>query len=735
MPSVLKKLFAWFSIGCVLFVSFGVWIVWRHLNERLHSPEFRKGVERGLSNALEGKMVLDDLQGHVGFHPWVGVQNVSFAGDNGDFRGTAKEIRVAMDVLPLLQRKVVFSQITFLSPRLRIRRRPDGSRPVLPPSSPKENQIQSGLAFRIDQLSIENAVIDLVDESIAEHPHLQVQADVSIHRQTPGEGLEIRMSGAFLGDENDGKLSLEGHVGNETALQLTVSRFPLRAAAAFWPELRPWGGAVGITATYAGTRPDPRWEVHGQLKDLHHVPTGTILPLQVNWHVRSEASSEVRAVWASTTSEVVANVRMDDLHHRRLYLQVNGKNLDLREFAPVLSLLPSFSTGTVQRGAPWNMETRVNLENVTSDQWTAQHFTVVAEGNKARGRLTELRCHVFQSTLTLSGVWGSTSHPKNVVALTGTAESNSVQVNGAWQSGLQAKPPRDFLLDSTTLWGFDVRVSSALWKGVSVREANGRFSLKSDGVVRAENVDATLGEGTIHLNGEIGGLPENGPLTFALNGRMKDVETKDLVAAISTNAYLINGQFSGRVNLSGPLRPWNPNALNGNVAFSGRKGEFRTAPKVLEIFSALKINSLLRRMGGEKETGLPFDVFEASGPLRAGRYVLDQPLLLKNDSFQLAYTGWMHVRFESGKGTLLFNFLESTSHLVKAIPIVSSLILGSNGELMPLVVDVAVENGKIDVNPRSVKTLSGPLVNVVKNVFRLPFQIFSPKKPKPNSYE
>lgn len=723
-----KKILLWTAAGSALIISAGVWITWRHLNERLHSPEFREGLERGLSSALEGKMVLNNLKGHVGFHPWIGVENVTFAGDNGDFDGTAKEIRVAMDVLPLLQRKVVFSQITFLSPNLRIRRRPDGSPPVLPRAQKKAEQNQAGLEFRIDQLSVENATIRLVDESRAEHPSLQIQADVTIHRPPDREGLDLKVSGTFPGDQGKGKFSMEGQVGGGTDLRLIVSRLPLNVAAAFWPDLAPWGGSVGMTGTFTGEDKARRWEIHGQLKDLRHLPTETPVPLQVKWNVRSDAPSAIQGVWVSSATDVAVEVSLEKLQRRRLRLQVNGKNLDLLEMSRFLSLMPTLSTGPVERSTPWTVKTQVDLENISWNQWNAHHLKLVADGNRSQGRIDQLTCNVLQSTVNVFGAWGSTQTAKDVLTLTGSVESSSVTVHGEWQSGLHPKPFRDFLFDKTSQWNFDVRVSSAEWKGVPLTDVSGHISLGPDGIVRAEKVGGPVAGGTLLLDGEVGGLPENGPLTFTLSGRMKDMETKELVAAISTSAYLIHGRFSGIVNLSGPIRPWNANELNGYVSFKGLHGEFRTAPKVLEIFSALKINSMLRRMGGEKETGLPFDVFEASGPIRAGRYVMDQPLLLKNESFQMAYTGWMNVRFESGKGTLLFNFLESTSHMVKAIPVVGSLILGPNGELLPLVADVSVTNGKVEVTPRSIKTLTGPLVSVVKNVFRLPFHLFSPKK-------
>jgi hypothetical protein len=93
----------------------------------------------------------------------------------------------------------------------------------------------------------------------------------------------------------------------------------------------------------------------------------------------------------------------------------------------------------------------------------------------------------------------------------------------------------------------------------------------------------------------------------------------------------------------------------------------------------------------------------------------------------------MDNRLENGKGTILFNFLQGTTNLVKKLPLISSLILSPDGEFLPLVADVVVENGQTTVTPRSVKTLTGPLVDVVKNVFRLPFHFFSTPKNKVKS--
>lgn len=735
---MLKYGFMWKKIllgSIILFLcltSLGAWMAWRHLEERLHSPHFKDALEQEISKALGGKMRIPNLDGHLGVHPWVGVENISFETPEGDLRGTARELRVTVELLPLLHRRVVFSQIKFVSPRLRLRRRADGSFPRLPRSRKISNKTEGGMVFRMDRLLVQNAALDVVDESRVDHPSLSFTADVSLERKGDEDVFALKGSGRLGNDQKNGKITFEGQVGESSEFKLNATGLPLGSVAPFLPEMTPWGGSLSFSAGLKTKGGDRRWDIQGSLRDIQHIPTNTIVPLQVKGMFRSEGPSIIDGVWSSTMSDVRAEITLPNLQRRVVDVDLKGSRLDVAEFSTFLSFFPTSSTESSKPSAPWKVKTQIHLENLIWNQWNAQNVVVSAEGTPARGRLTELSGALHQSTITVSGEWGATATRQKTLTLSGSIHSSSGTINGQWQSSLERKAPRDFLFDPTTQWTFDAHVSSAQWRNVPLTDLKGRLSFGSDGVLRATDVGGSIAGGTLTLDAQVSGLPQQDPLTFSFSGKMKEMETRDLMAAISTSTYLRRGRFSGEIHLTGPLRPWDPNGLNGSIVFRGRQGEFLTAPKVLEIFSALKINSLLRRIGGEKETGLPFDVFEASGPIRNGRYVLNQPLVLKNESFQLAYTGWMNVRFESGKGTLLFNFLESTSHVVKSIPLVSSLVLGDNGELLPLVVDVAVDNGEIDVTPRSVKTLTGPLVNVVKNVFRLPFKFFTPNKQNNN---
>jgi hypothetical protein len=817
-------------------------------------------LETGLSKKWGGRFVLVSLQSRLGIRPWVRVTGVSFNADNGDFRWSADSARIQVKILPLLRRRVVFSNGRIEEPRFWIRRRPDGGMPVL--SVGRGPEREGGLEYRIDDMRVAGAELRLVDESLPRHPSMTLRADASLARQ--GDSISLELSGKIDGPRGRGRYRVDGRFGTENDVRVEAVGFPLGLLGEFAAPLAPWTGALSLEGHLTGRKDDWRWTMKGEATRLRWRGSEDLLPFTAAWDLSSVSTSTMRIVWASTGTRALAEATVPDIMQPNLDLRLTGEKLDVAEMLDFAGKIPATPAKTGEPARSWSLTARADLGTVTWGKWSVSGLTGSAAWAEGTARLHRLKCDVFQGTVTVQGTarrprrdndpwkisgtvglvglqareWGRVAGSSGSWAgeLTGTAEVNDLPISsdghlwglaqtraitvslygadlgweswrldastfslrragarwearlagrnasssvtltgglpvagqrtvqppdpatlrvelddldlevlgrwapwlgfrrgratfsGDWQSDFRPKPYRDFLFDDSSRWGFDLRLSSADWKGVPVESANGRLSYAPGDGLRVSDLWGNLSGGSVSLDAAVGGLEKKGPLTFSLHSHLKDLQTEELVAAVSTHAYLVKGRFNGDLTVAGPLRPWDSSGLNGQVSLSGRDGAFRAAPAVLEVFSALKIRSLIQRLAGRQTEGLPFDVIEASGAIRDGRYFFERPVIFNNNAFQMAYTGWVDVRFLNGKGTLLFNFLQGTTDLIRVIPGLSSLILGPEGDFLPLVVDVTVDQGKTEVNPRSIQTLTGPLVNVVKNVFRLPFRLFKPGK-------
>ncbi|MBL0057768.1 MAG: hypothetical protein IPP35_01260 [Elusimicrobia bacterium] len=862
-PKPSRRIFralGWIGLGLGVAMAVVSVVAWRRLDEHLNSPGFKVGLETSLSKKREGRFVLGSLQSRLGFRPWVRVTGVSFKADNGDFRWSAESARIQVKLLPLLRRKVVFSNGDIEEPRFWIRRRPDGSLPVIAVRNGPARD--GGLEYRIDDVRVVGAELQLVDESLPGHPSLTLQADASLARE--GNSISLNLAGKIDGPRGRGRYRVDGRFGTENDVRVEASGFPLGLLGEFFRPVAPWTGALSLEAHLAGRKDDWRWTAKGGATRLKRQGSEDLLPFTMAWELSSFSTSTVRVVWASTGTRAQGEVTVPDISRPNMDLRLSGDRLDVAEILEVIGKVPPISGKTSGPARPVNLTARADLGSLTWGNWSVADVTGAADWAEGTARLRRFQCEIFQGTVTAHGLarrprrvndpwtvsgtvglsglqareWGRAAGSSGTWAgaLNGTAEVTELPIykdgtlwglaqardmavsvsavnlgweswrldsstfswrragaqweagwvgrngsssftltgflpvagqrgpktpspatlrvdlddldlevlgrwvpslgfrrghatfSGDWQSDFRQKPFRDFLFDDSSLWGFDLRLSSADWKGVPMDSISGRLAYEPEHGLKVSDLQGDLSGGSVAADGTVVGLKGKGPLTFSLHTRLKDLQTEELVAALSTNAYLVNGRFSGDLSVGGPLRPWDPSRLNGRVSVSGRDGSFRAAPAVLEVFSALKIRSLIQRLGGRQTEGLPFDVIEASATIRNGRYLIERPVIFNNNAFQLAYTGWVDVRFANGRGTLLFNFLQGTTDLIAAIPGLTSLVLGPEGDFLPLVVDVQVNQGKAEVNARSIQTLTGPLVNVVKNVFRLPFRLFNPGK-------
>ena len=273
-------------------------------------------------------------------------------------------------------------------------------------------------------------------------------------------------------------------------------------------------------------------------------------------------------------------------------------------------------------------------------------------------------------------------------------------------------------------WSADVILLGANWRGVSSGQLQARIAWNGDGVLHLEEMKGTLSKGTLLASGGWTPSIEPSSSTYQMSLQWSEMEVGPLLLAISTRPVLLQGIVTGNLSLSGGLWSGQDDRVNGRLFLVGRDGLFAQSPAGLKIFSDLKLGSLYKKVSGQRVPGLPFNVIEASAPIREGRMFFDQPAVFKNSDIELAYTGWVDMDFLKGEGSLIVNGLTGTRDLLQKVPGVSQILMGPNWEFLPIVVDISFVVGNVKTNIRSIQSLTGPVTGVIKNIFKLPGRIF-----------
>jgi AsmA-like C-terminal region len=284
-------------------------------------------------------------------------------------------------------------------------------------------------------------------------------------------------------------------------------------------------------------------------------------------------------------------------------------------------------------------------------------------------------------------------------------------------------------LSPDVVWSVDGYFRELVWRNIPLDKVTGlvRWN-KSE--VQLQNIHGETSSGTFVVDGTLSNPQADGFHRFSSSATISNIEVAPFMFALSTNPVLLRGRCSSTVELSGDLRPWNHASLNGMVHLSARNGRVRSGSFTLGLVHRLNLKSLIDSMTGHTERGLPFNVIEATGSISGGHMTLNNPLFFKSPHLEAAYTGWVGTDFKSGEGSLVVNPLVGMRNLLTAIPGVSNLMLGPNGEFLPLIVDVNFKQGKLETNFRSIQSLTDLPLRIIGNVIRLPAILFGGGKKK-----
>ncbi len=183
------------------------------------------------------------------------------------------------------------------------------------------------------------------------------------------------------------------------------------------------------------------------------------------------------------------------------------------------------------------------------------------------------------------------------------------------------------------------------------------------------------------------------------------------------------GRFDLKVSIKGQGRKETVrDSLQGDAEFVARDGRIFRQPALLNIFSFLQVNQILRGFPEIRQEGFAYHSIKAKGALRQGTLEVKEGTV-DGSSMKIATQGTVDLRHDKLDLTVLISPLKRTDFIIKKTPIIGS-ILGGSLVSIPLKVSGDMDDPKVSFNP--VSAVGSGLLGIMERTLKSPVKLFDP---------
>jgi hypothetical protein len=273
-------------------------------------------------------------------------------------------------------------------------------------------------------------------------------------------------------------------------------------------------------------------------------------------------------------------------------------------------------------------------------------------------------------------------------------------------------------------------IRKGVYKEIELHDLTAQLS-GGDGVLLVDSISGRAETGT--LAGQLRVFLSPGkPLGIESNVQLDSVPITVFVGAFGMKTAPVTGLLSLQGNLRG--ESGNLSSLNGEVRMAIQKGHFQRLSATSKIIGILNLPSLLAGKVDFSNKGMPFDcisgqaVFQ-NGVAKVQKYLVDSPIM------KMTAAGTYDLPNNNTKMIMAVSPLGSYEDFLKGIPLFGKLFVGDRQELVTAFFEVKgpLEDPKVTLLPiKSVTSGMGAIaelaLDLMKNVFFLPKELFSPSK-------
>jgi hypothetical protein len=221
--------------------------------------------------------------------------------------------------------------------------------------------------------------------------------------------------------------------------------------------------------------------------------------------------------------------------------------------------------------------------------------------------------------------------------------------------------------------------------------------------------------GTIHL--------ASNALSFDFQFIADNQELEPVLVCLFGKKRNATGNFDLKARIRGQgKRETVRDSLEGDAELVARDGRIFRQPALLNIFSFLEINQILRGFPEIRQEGFGYHSIKVKGELRQGMLEVKEGIV-DGASMKIATQGTVDLNTDKLDLKVLISPLKKTDFIIRKTPIIGS-ILGGSLVSIPLRVSGDMEDPKVSHHP--VSAVGSGLLGIMERTIKAPVKLFDP---------
>ena len=199
---------------------------------------------------------------------------------------------------------------------------------------------------------------------------------------------------------------------------------------------------------------------------------------------------------------------------------------------------------------------------------------------------------------------------------------------------------------------------------------------------------------------------------------------ENVLPCLGVDQDVIEGEFSLKANLRKESGAWH----KGNIYIKSTKGRILRLQLLSRIFKVVNITDLFKTdIGSTGKTGFPFSQMNIDTHIDENNLIFDRAIL-HGEGLNLFLQGDIHLDDYDADLTLLIAPFKSFDTLVSKVPLIGQPLMSEYDSLVAIPVAIKGPLPDPEIKPLQLKAVSGALFNIVKETFKLPYNILKPNE-------